>query len=72
MNLTNLFLEVRFPDYMQSIRNFQTKVDGLISAAKANSLGRSSEAYSQVVSSCVACHQGFRREQFVKANSITK
>src|SRR5215471_15834609 len=36
MNLTNIFLRVRFPDFIQSISNFQSKVDGLISAAKAN------------------------------------
>ena len=72
MNMTNSFLELHNPEYLQNISNFQTKVDGLIQAAKAKNLESSTEAYSAVVSSCVACHRGFRLEQLQKATANSK
>jgi hypothetical protein len=64
MNLTNAFLALKNPDYLQRIGDFQQKVDGLVAAANEKNLDKSTEAYSQVVSSCVACHKSFRKEQF--------
>jgi hypothetical protein len=63
MNLTNYFLALRNAEYLQNIRNFQSKVDRLVQFAKAKSLESSAEAYSQVVNSCIACHEGFRLDQ---------
>ncbi len=65
MNLTNAFLALKNPSYLGQTTNFQTRVDELIKAAQAKNLEKSTEAYSQVVDSCVACHKLFRREQFV-------
>ena len=64
MSLTNAFFQLGNPDYFERIKHFQAKVDGLVNAAKAKDLEKSSEQYSEVVNSCVACHKSFRREQF--------
>ena len=66
MNLTNAFLALKNPEYVSNITNFQARVDSLVNAARAQDLKKSTEEYSRVVSSCVACHKSFRREQFVK------
>jgi hypothetical protein len=72
MSLTNAFLAMKSPDYLNNITHFQSRVDSLIKAAKEKSLENSTEAYSQVVSSCVACHKQFRREQFLKNGFVPK
>jgi hypothetical protein len=64
MNLTNVYLALKNPNYLGRIGDFQYKVDGLVAAANEKSLEKSTEAYSQVVSSCVSCHKSFRKEQF--------
>jgi|ERR1051326_7391533 hypothetical protein len=64
MNLTNAFLALKNPSYVDGMTNFQGKVDELIKAANGKDLERSTDAYSQVVNSCVSCHKTFRREQF--------
>lgn len=66
MNLTNAFLMMGNPDYLEDINTFQGKVDGLVKAANEKNLKNSTEAYSQMVGSCINCHQEFRREQFQK------
>ena len=65
MNLTNAFFQLGNPDYLENIKKFQAKVDGLVNAANAKDLKNSTEQYSEVVNSCVACHKTFRREQFI-------
>ena len=72
MNLTNAFLALGNHDYLTNVANFQGKVDGLIKAATEKKLENCTEAYSQVVSSCVTCHKEFRREQFLKSGYVPK
>ena len=67
MNLTNTFLMLKNPLYMQNITNFQANIDSLTKAAKEKNLDKASAAFSEVVNSCVACHQQFRRDQFNNA-----
>ena len=64
MNLTNAFFALKNPYYMENLTNFQTKVDGLIKAAKDKDLGASTDAYSFTVAACINCHKVFRLEQF--------
>lgn len=66
MNLTNAFLALKNPDYIQDMTNFQARVDGLISAAKDKNLDQAKSAYNEVISSCIACHQSFRRDQALR------
>jgi cytochrome c556 len=66
MNKTNAFLRLGNQDYIRRANNFQTKVDALIAAAKANNLEGATDAYTGVARSCVECHKTFRREQFIK------
>ena len=67
MNKTNAFLLLGNKEYIGRANNFQSKVDTLIAAAKANNLEGATEAYTGVVRSCVECHKTFRRDQFIKA-----
>jgi hypothetical protein len=69
MNLTNAFLELRNPTYLGSISNFQKSVNTLVLAAQDGNTESATEAYTMVARNCVACHQQFRREQFLKASS---
>jgi hypothetical protein len=66
MNLTNAYLALKNPYYVENMTNFQAKVDGLVKAARGKNLEKSTESYSEVVSSCVACHKLFRRDQFLQ------
>ena len=67
MNLTNAFLALRNPDYVQDMTNFQAKVDTLVRVARNKNLEKSTKAYTEVVRSCVACHKTFRLDQFRQA-----
>ena len=67
MNLTNAFLALKNPDYVQDMTNFQAKVDTLMRGAKDKNLEKSTDAYAEVVRSCVACHRTFRLDQFRQA-----
>jgi hypothetical protein len=64
MNLTNSFLALKNPTYLEKMANFQAQVDNLAQAGKDQNLERATDSYSQMVDSCVACHKLFRREQF--------
>ena len=64
MNLTNAFLMLRNPYYLEKITNFQLKVDGLIKAGKDKDLGAATDAYSVTVGACISCHKLFRVDQF--------
>ena len=64
MNFTNAFFMLKNPYYFQNITNFQTKVDKLVKAATDQNAASAKEAYAEMVSSCAACHELFRREQF--------
>jgi hypothetical protein len=66
MNLTNAFLALKNPYYVQNMTNFQANVDDLIAAAKDKELEKSKAAYTEVINSCVACHQTFRKDQALK------
>ena len=68
MNMTNAFLALGNPDYKAGITNFQVQVDNLIGAAKNKRLELSTEAYADMVRSCVACHKTFRRAQLREGN----
>jgi Cytochrome C' len=63
MNLTNAFLILKNPLYLQGIAEFQAKVDALTNAAAEKDLDKAAAAYSEMVNSCVACHKQFRRDQ---------
>jgi len=63
MNLTNVFLLVGNPSYLERTATFQKAVDDLKAAARDKSVARSAEAYSQITASCIDCHQFFRKEQ---------
>jgi len=63
MNLTNAFLILKNPVYLQGIASFQAKVDELTKAAGDKDVDRAATAYSEMVNSCVACHKLFRRDQ---------
>jgi len=64
MSLTNAFLALQNPYYLENITNFQAKVDTLITAGKEKDLGACTDAYSLTVGSCINCHKLFRLEQF--------
>jgi hypothetical protein len=63
MNLTNAFLSLKNPFYLQGIADFQARVDELTKAANEKDVDKAAAAYSEVVNSCVACHKQFRRDQ---------
>src|SRR5215831_1652797 len=46
MNLTNVFLALKNPYYVQNMTNFQANVDALIAAAKERELEKSKAAYT--------------------------
>src|SRR6266446_6243024 len=62
MNMTNAFVIVRNPKYLESIISFHSSVNDLIAAAVEKNLENTTEAYTKVARKCVACHQQFRRE----------
>jgi hypothetical protein len=64
MNLTNAFLALRNPYYLDNMTNFQARVDNLIKAGKDKDLGAATDAYSLTVGACINCHKLFRLDQF--------
>lgn len=66
MMLTNTFLIMRTPGYLQQITNFHKSADALFFAATEQDLRKATDAYAQVMRSCVECHQHFRLEQRAK------
>jgi hypothetical protein len=64
MNLTNAYLTLHNPYYLENITNFQAKVDGLVKSAKDKNGEGAKDGYSQVVNSCISCHKLFRLDQF--------
>jgi uncharacterized Fe-S radical SAM superfamily protein PflX len=72
MNLTNSFTKMADPYYAKCINDFQTRVDVVIKGAKGKLLEGTTEAYSKMVESCVACHKECRLEQFGGSNALSK
>jgi hypothetical protein len=72
MSITNVFVTLGNRQYQAEVTNFQAQVDALISAAKANELQQSTEAYTQVTKRCVSCHKQFRRDQFLRSQLQSK
>lgn len=72
MNFTNSFTKTADPYYAKCINDFQTKVDVVIKGAKGKLLEGTTEAYSKMVESCVACHKECRIEQLRRPESTSK
>jgi hypothetical protein len=72
MNLTNIFTRTADPYYARSINDFQTKVDVVIKGARNKQLDATTEAYSKVIESCVACHRECRIDQLRIPESTRK
>ena len=72
MNLTNIFIRTADPYYAKSINDFQTKVDVVIKGAQSKQLEGTTQAYSKVIESCVACHHECRLDQFQGKQSTSK
>ena len=72
MNLTNIFTKTADPYYAKSINDFQAKVDVVIRGAQNKQLDGTTEAYTKVVESCVACHRECRFDQFQGKQSSTR
>jgi uncharacterized Fe-S radical SAM superfamily protein PflX len=64
MTLTNSFTKMADPYYAKCIKDFQTRVDVVIKGARNKLLDGTTEAYSKMLESCVACHKECRVEQF--------
>ena len=68
MTLTNVTLALAMNvNYQAQVTNFQASVDEVITAARANDLEKTTEAYMKMTRSCVECHKWFRRDQFVRS-----
>ena len=63
MTASNAWHVMRQADYMASTTNFQKNVDALYLAAVDKNLDGATEAYQQVMKSCVECHRLVRLEQ---------
>jgi uncharacterized Fe-S radical SAM superfamily protein PflX len=72
MNFTNNFTKMSDPYYAKSIADFQTKVDVIIKSAKDKLLEGSTEAYTKMLESCVACHKECRVDQIRRPKSSGK
>lgn len=72
MNLTNAFTKTADPYYAKCINDFQTKVDVVIKGARSKLLDGTTEAYTKMLQSCVACHRECRIEQFRGQESTSK
>lgn len=72
MSQTNSFVILRNPEYLGYKTNFQASVDALALAAKAQDNQKATEAYKKMTQSCVDCHKTFRRDQFVRAQLVTR
>src|SRR5437867_10433467 len=72
MNFTNHFTKMSDPYYAKSIAEFQTKVDVVIKGAKEKLLEGSTEAYTKMLESCVACHKECRLDQIQRPKSTKK
>ena len=67
MNLTNLFYVMEVPAYMSSLTNYQKATDQMLLASGDKDLKKATDAYHQVVASCVECHRSFRTIQRSKS-----
>ena len=68
MNLTNLFYAMETPSYMASLTNYQKATDRMLLASADKDLKKTTEAYHQVVESCIECHRIFRTIQRPKVS----
>jgi uncharacterized Fe-S radical SAM superfamily protein PflX len=72
MNLTNSFTKMADPYFAKGINDFQTRVDVVIKGARNKLLDGTTEAYSKMLESCVACHKECRVEQVRASNPAGK
>ena len=63
MTLSNAWLKVKNPDYMQQTTNFYKNVDALYFSAVDKNLDAATEAYVKVARNCIECHRVVRAEQ---------
>jgi hypothetical protein len=67
MSVTNAFLALGNPYYLNAVTNFQKDVDALLKAANDSHLDDATKAYQTVSRDCVQCHKQFRRDQFFRS-----
>lgn len=72
MNFTNSFTKMSDPYYAKDIVDFQTKVDVIINGAKDMLLEGTTEAYTKMLESCVACHKDCRVDQIQRPKPTKK
>jgi hypothetical protein len=63
MSQTNFWLKTGNPIYASNMTNFQNQLDQLFYAAGDRNLDRATEAYGNVLKSCIECHHIVRKEQ---------
>jgi len=63
MTQTNYWIQTSNTNYLAKMTKFQSELDKLFFAGGDRNLDRATEAYGNVVKSCVDCHHLVRKEQ---------